>query len=49
VIKNIKCRTPLYLLKKYPTPEALSVLETHILGEEMRKKRRGKFREVILP
>jgi transposase len=45
VIKNIKCRTPLYLLKKYPTPEALSVLETHILGEEMRKKRRGKFRE----
>jgi transposase len=45
VIKNIKCRTPLYLLKKYPTPEAISVLETHILGEEMRKKRRGKFRE----
>jgi transposase len=45
VIKNIKCRTPLYLLKKYPTPEAISVLETHVLGEEMRKKSRGKFRE----
>jgi len=45
VIKDIKCRTPLYLLKKYPTPEAISVLETHVLGEEMRKKSRGKFRE----
>jgi transposase len=45
VMKDIKCRTPLYLLKKYPTPEAISVLETHVLGEEMRKKSRGKFRE----
>jgi transposase len=45
VIKDIKCRTPLYLLKKYPTPEAISVLNKHVLGEEMRKKSRGKFRE----
>src|SRR5512137_3216871 len=45
VIKDIKCRTPLYLLKRYPTPEAISVLEAHVLGEEMRKKSRGKFRE----
>jgi len=45
VIKDIKCRTPLYLLKKYPTPEAISVLDNHVLGEEMRKKSRGKFRE----
>ncbi len=45
VIKNIKCRTPLYLLKKYPTPEAISVLDNHVLGEEMRKRSRGKFRE----
>jgi transposase len=45
VLKNIKCRTPLYLLKKYPTPESISVLETPVLGEEMRKKSRGKFRE----
>jgi transposase len=45
VIKDIKCKTPLYLLKRYPTPEAISVLETPVLGEEMRKKSRGKFRE----
>ena len=45
VIKDIKCRTPLYILKKYPTPEAISVLDTPVLGEEMRKKSRGKFRE----
>jgi hypothetical protein len=45
VIKDIKCRTPLYLLKKYPTPEAISVLDKHVLGEEMRKQSRGKFRE----
>jgi transposase len=45
VIKDIKCRTPLYLLQKYPTPEAISVLETQVLGEEMRKQSRGKFRE----
>ena len=45
VIKDIKCKTPLYLLKKYPTPEALSVLDKHVLGEEMRKRSRGKLRE----
>jgi transposase len=45
VIKNIKCRTPLYLLKKYPTPEIISALGKHVLGEEMRKQSQGKFRE----
>jgi transposase len=45
VIKDIKCRTPLYLLKRYPTPEAISVLDKYVLGEEMRKQSRGKFRE----
>jgi transposase len=45
VIKDIKCKTPLYILKKYPTPEALSVLDKHVLGEEMRKRSRGKLRE----
>jgi transposase len=45
VFKNIKCMTPLYLLKKYPTPKAISVLDKHTLGEEMRKKSRGKFKE----
>jgi len=45
VIKNIKCKTPLYLLKKYPTPEVISALDKHVLGEEMRKPSQGKFRE----
>ncbi|MBU4035879.1 MAG: IS110 family transposase [Proteobacteria bacterium] len=45
VMKDIKCRTPLYLLKKYPTPEAISVLDKQLLGEEMRKRSRGKFKE----
>ena len=44
VMKNIKCKTPLYLLKQYPTPEAISVLDKDTLGEEMRKKSRGKFK-----
>ena len=45
VFKNIKCMTPLYLLKQYPTPETISVLDKNTLGEEMRKKSRGKFKE----
>jgi transposase len=45
VIKDIKCKTPLYLLRKYPTPETLSVLDKQLLGEEMRKRSMGKFRE----
>jgi transposase len=45
VFKNIKCMTPLYILKTYPTPEAISVLDKDDLGEEMRKQSRGKFRE----
>jgi transposase len=45
VMKDIKCKTPLYILKRYPTPDALSVLDKHVLGEEMRKRSRGKFRE----
>jgi transposase len=45
MFKNIKCMTPLYILKTYPTPEAISVLDKDDLGEEMRKRSRGKFRE----
>jgi transposase len=45
VIKDIKGRTPLYLLKQYPTPEALSVLDKQVLGEAMRKQSMGRFRE----
>jgi len=36
---------PLYLLRKYPTPETLSVLDKDVLGEEMRKRSRGKLKE----
>jgi transposase len=45
VMKDIKCQTPLYLLQKYPTPEAISVLDKDVLGTEMKKRSRGKFRE----
>jgi len=38
-------RSHLYLLRKYPTPETLSALDKDVLGEEMRKQSRGKFRE----
>ena len=45
MIKDIKCKTPKYLLKKYPTPEVISALDKHVLSEEMRKHSQGKFRE----
>jgi hypothetical protein len=45
VMKDIKCKTPLYILKTYLTPAAISVLDKHDLGEEMRKQSMGKFNE----
>jgi Transposase IS116/IS110/IS902 family./Transposase. len=45
VMKDIRCKTPIYLLKKYLTPMAISVLDKDDLGAEMRKRSRGKFRE----
>jgi len=45
VMKNIKCKTPLYLLKQYPTPDDISILDKDDLGAEMKKQSRGKFRE----
>ena len=33
VIKDIKCKIPLYLLRKYPTPETLSVLDKDDLSD----------------
>ena len=45
VMKDIRCKTPIYLLKKYLTPMAISVLDKDTLGKEMRKKSRGKFKE----
>ena len=44
VMKDIRCKTPIYLLKKYLTPMAISVLDKDELGAEMRKKSRGKFK-----
>jgi transposase len=44
VMKDIRCKTPIYLLKKYLTPMAISVLDKDTFGEEMRKKSRGKFK-----
>ena len=45
VMKDIRCHTPLYLLKKYLTPMAISVLDKDTLDKEMRKQSRGKFKE----
>ena len=45
VMKDIRCKTPIYLLKKYLTPMVISVLDKDELGAEMRKKSRGKFKE----
>ena len=45
VMKDIRCKTPIYLLKQYLTPMAISVLDKDELGAEMRKKSRGKFKE----
>jgi len=45
VMKDIRCKTPIHLLKKYLTPMTISVLDKDELGAEMRKKSRGKFKE----
>jgi len=43
--KRYKMQDPFVLLRKYPTPETLSVLDKDVLGEEMRKRSRGKLKE----
>ena len=45
VMKDIKCQTPLYILHKYLTPEAISVLDKDVLGAEMKKHSSGRYRE----
>ena len=45
VFKNIQCMTPLYLLTHYLTPEIIGKLKKEELGEEIRKKSRGKLKE----
>ena len=43
VLKNMKCKTTRFILKRYPTPERISTLSKGVLGEEMRKRSMGKF------
>jgi transposase len=43
VLKNMKCKTAQYLLKRYTIPERISTLSRESLGEEMRKRSMGKF------
>jgi transposase len=45
VIKDMKCKTALYILNKYLTPDIIGGLKKEEFGEEIRKKSRGKFRE----
>ena len=45
VIKDIQVKTALYILNKYLTPDIICGLKKEELGEEIRKKSRGKFRE----
>ena len=45
VIKDIQLKTALYILNEYLTPEIIGGLKKEELGEEIRKRSRGKFRE----
>jgi len=43
VLKNMKGKTAQHILKRYTTPERIGILSKEALGEEMRKRSRGKF------
>ena len=43
VVKNMKGKTARYLLTRYTTPEKISTVSKETLGEEMRKRSRGKY------
>src|SRR5271157_2658224 len=43
VLKNMKGKTARYLLTSYTTPEKISTVSKETLGEEMRKRSRGKY------
>ena len=43
VLKNMKGKTARYLLTRYTTPEKISAVSKETLGEEMRKRSRGKY------
>jgi transposase len=42
-MKNMKGKTAQYILKRYTTPEMIGTLSKEALGEEMRKRSRGRF------
>jgi len=43
VLKNMKCKTAQYILKRYTTAERIGAVSKEVLGEEMRKRSMGKF------
>ena len=43
VLKNMKGKTAQYILNRYTTPERIGALSKEALGEEMRKRSRGRF------
>jgi transposase len=43
VLKNMKCKTAQYILKRYTTPERIAAVSKEVLGEQMRKRSMGKF------
>jgi len=43
VLKNMKGKTAQHILKRYTIPERIGTLSKEALGEEMRKRSRGKF------
>ncbi len=43
VLKNMKCKTAQYILKRYTTPERIAAVSKEVLGEELRKRSMGKF------
>jgi len=45
VIKDMKTKTALYILNRYPTPDTIGGLKKEELGEEIRRLSMGKFGE----
>lgn len=43
VLKNMKGKTAQYILNRYTSPERIGTLSKETLGEEMRKRSRGRF------
>ena len=43
VLKNMKGKTAQYILDRYTTPKRIGTLSKETLGEEMRKRSRGRF------